>query len=232
MRVVFLVVILIGLSGCSIGIFETIRHCPDGAIEWVDVLKINGITYRSTPEVSAGAIETEKLIGEVRYTLNEQACSDHPLQNGDAAYLEEGTKIYKLHGYESSYRVSAGDLVYTVEENPSAETLGDMYDIRNRVEHIRVKNISVDHDFVSFSDQEINDFIKEWLELSIKDEKETLEKVEPYDPDRLIVEFELKDGTFMKSLYWPEENIFDHGASGTERIQEMIQKETEALRSE
>ena len=125
------------LNGCNVeknkeittvdDLEDTSKSCPDGIIEWVDILMLNDVTY--TPDVDGAHIgnniKGEKL-GEVNYMMADHACSNHKLRNGDAAYLPKGTQIYEYKGYSPDFRVIAGNKVYQVHDNKKAKTISDL----------------------------------------------------------------------------------------------------------
>ena len=110
-------------------------ECPDGIIDWVDVLKINDIQYSALWNESIPVEENMKgdVVGEVSYQMDGNACSNHQMQNGDAAFLEVGTEVFEFIGYDSDFRVIANDMIYEVNENEKAQTIGDLYDIEGKV---------------------------------------------------------------------------------------------------
>ena len=121
-KLLFVISALI-LSGCSSPEVEesgatTVEKtgCPDAIIDWMDVLKLNDIKYTSLDPGSNTVAEEDigDALAEVTYMMDENACSDHQMRNGDAAYLEVGTEIHEINGYESSFRVIADGKVYEV----------------------------------------------------------------------------------------------------------------------
>ncbi|MEH7255366.1 hypothetical protein V7111_24975 [Neobacillus niacini] len=95
--------------------------CPDGAIEWGDLLKIDDVTYQhhfeeAPDEPLSTSIEKGEQVGKVTYKMADNACSDHKVRNGDAAYLEKNTIVYAVKGYPSSLMVVANDKVYVADK--------------------------------------------------------------------------------------------------------------------
>ncbi|AQQ52597.1 hypothetical protein [Planococcus lenghuensis] len=117
------------LVGCSeIGMGPDAAACPPNAvIDWMDVLMVNGITYAADAEgLNDGNEEQGERIGEVKYSMDGHACSDHQLRNGDAAFLSTGTDIYEVAEYDPDFRVLAGGKVYQVQENQQAATISEL----------------------------------------------------------------------------------------------------------
>lgn len=100
-----LLICLLLLSGCQFGFTgRTI-------IDWVDFLKLNGITYTGTWHAALtdpGKIGKE--IGEVRFKVDENVHnSNYKTKDGDAAFLEKGTLIYEVVGYPVTELVAVAD---------------------------------------------------------------------------------------------------------------------------
>jgi len=68
------------------------------AIDWIDVVKINGTTYKSNhprQEITAADIGDE--IGAIQFTMSGQVNNPHyRIKDGDAAFLPVGTKLYSI----------------------------------------------------------------------------------------------------------------------------------------
>ncbi|WP_139185988.1 hypothetical protein [Alteribacillus bidgolensis] len=96
---------------------------------------INDLQYTVEVEgTNEGAeLEKGKVIGEVEYEMPDNACFNHKMKNGDAAFLPVGTEIYSIKGYNADFRVLADEKVYQVRENPRAQTIADLYNIEGKV---------------------------------------------------------------------------------------------------
>ncbi|WP_419958540.1 hypothetical protein [Psychrobacillus psychrotolerans] len=89
-KMIFISVFAMLLSACSNSI--SLKGCPDAEIEWVDMLMIDDIKYEHHfPEPANEnlpiTIEKGREIGKVKYEMADSACSNHKMQNGDAAFL-------------------------------------------------------------------------------------------------------------------------------------------------
>lgn len=118
-KMIFISVFAMLLSACSNSI--SLKGCPDAEIEWVDMLMIDDIKYEHHfPEPANEnlpiTIEKGREIGKVKYEMADSACSNHKMQNGDAAFLKEGTIIYEIKGYPTSLVVAANDVVYVTNQ--------------------------------------------------------------------------------------------------------------------
>src|SRR5690625_297994 len=70
-------------------------------IDWIDFVKINDKQYNSL--YNGAIISNEKYIGdaigEVEFNVNDNVKeTNYKIQNGDAAYLKEGTLLYEVKG--------------------------------------------------------------------------------------------------------------------------------------
>lgn len=82
-------------------------------IDWVHFVKINNKTYEA---LYTGVLMDEKYVGdevgEVTFTLNENVTEFHyKAKNGDAAYLEEGTKLHAVDGFPDLLAVKNDNVI-------------------------------------------------------------------------------------------------------------------------
>ncbi|MDQ0877481.1 hypothetical protein QFZ77_006140 [Paenibacillus sp. V4I3] len=100
-----MLICLLLLSGCRFG---TVRHT---IIDWVDFLKVDGITYTGTwHSVLTDPGKISKEIGKVRFKVSENVHdSKYKTKDGDAAFLEKGTSIYEVVGYPVTELVAVAD---------------------------------------------------------------------------------------------------------------------------
>lgn len=223
-KLVVLIFFLSFLTSCNQSI-----GCPDGAIEWVDLLKIDDVTYehqfQETPDESlSSSIEKGESVGKVTYKMADNACSDHKMRNGDAAYLEKGTVVYGMKGYPASLMVVANDKVYVVDQKKNAKTIGDIYPIKDLVKNIHIESTDDGSRTHTFSPESKEAFLNEWLQLAVKDPME-LQKEDAFEGKRIFLEIELNNGVSFRQLYWSDTNAFHLGAYGNNEIQELIKKE-------
>ena len=123
-KIIFISVFALLISSCSN--FTFLKGCPNGVIEWMDVLMINDIQYEHHfPEPANEnlpiTIEKGKELGKVTYKMADSACSNHKMQNGDATYLKEGTILSEIKGYPSSLIIAANNDVYVANTSKKAK---------------------------------------------------------------------------------------------------------------
>lgn len=216
------IIVIFILAACSnIGSIES--DCPPNAvIEWVDVLMVNGIKYEGGDEgLSEGeAPEKGKKIGEVTYTLADNACLGHKLKNGDAAFLPVGTEIYEIAGYRSDFRVLAGNQVYQVSENNKAKILSDLLDIKGKVAKMSLESDYDGSHISDFTEKETTEFIGDFLSLEYVGFNKVFKKIK--GDRRVFLRIHLKDGSSFGIGYWLDENVLNVGAVGTERMKEIV----------
>ncbi|MDN3017485.1 hypothetical protein PH210_14905 [Paenibacillus sp. BSR1-1] len=223
-RLAVLMLALTMLSSCN----RTLG-CPDGAIEWVDLLMISNVKYQHHfPEPADEEIhlqiEKGRPLGEIKFKMADKACSDHKMKNGDAAYVEEGTTIYAVKGYPASLMVLANDKVYIAEENKSAKTLGDLYPINDHVKNIHIESTGDGRRIHTFSPGVKELFLNEWMKLKIEDYN-VLQQKNAFEGEPTFLEIELNNGVSFRHLYWPNSNAFGQNALGNKTLQDLMMHE-------
>lgn len=89
--------ILISLVFVLIGCNNNVEHTE---IDWVDFVKLNGETYEG---IYDGILSDPSLVGKetgkVKFTIADNVHStNYKIKNGDAAFLDKGTKIFEVKG--------------------------------------------------------------------------------------------------------------------------------------
>lgn len=100
-------------------------------IHWTDFVQVDGITYLKNAHLGRALRDDElgSSYAEVRFRLDGNI-DDPSYQSvdGDAAYLDTGTKIFSLQGYPSYFRLAAREngklVVYEADRNPQARSGG------------------------------------------------------------------------------------------------------------
>ncbi|WP_256757563.1 hypothetical protein [Cohnella sp. WQ 127256] len=191
-------------------------------LEWVDFLMINNIKYYHNYD-GTKAVAEEILgdkVGSVSYMLNEHACTDHVVKNGDAAFLPIGTVIYALQGYKSDFRVVANNKIYEVKDNPNAATMGELLDIDGRVEKVSLESAYDGSPIGDFSEEASIAFIQELLPLPYVGFDAVYMKTK--HESGIFLRVHLQDGTSFRMVYYPKANGFTAGGFGTEKLKELI----------
>lgn len=95
------------LSGCSDMPFNQ----PKVVIDWVDFVKWKGTNYMSdwTTVVTSADIIGEE-VGEIAFKVADVVHdSDYRTKDGDAAFLDIGTKLFRVEGYSENEMLAAQD---------------------------------------------------------------------------------------------------------------------------
>ncbi|WP_025783349.1 hypothetical protein [Sporosarcina sp. D27] len=209
-------------AGCSV--WDGIRGCPDGQIDWADVLMINDIKYGSDiiHEQENTHPETGDSLGKVTYMLDGHACFNHKLKNDEATYVSAGTPVYEVIGYKPEFRVFADGRVFQVIDNPNAESLGDLADIQGKVTKISIRSDEDDTLLGELDTEQTEAFLKEYLALAYKG---NIDPENESDRDnRVFIYFQLEDGSTFHTIYVIDENIFGYDAYGNEKTKGIIEE--------
>lgn len=225
-RISLAFLIMIVTASCS----PLSKGC-NSIIEWVDLLKINNITYYQNHE-GTKAVTAEQLgekVGKISYMLNDHACTNHVSKNGDAAFLPIGTVVYALKGYKSDFRVVANNKIYEVNENPNAATLGDLMDIKGKVKIVSLESGQDGSRIGNFSQDASTNFITELLPLAYVGFDAVYEKTK--HEAGVFLRVHLQDGTSFRMVFYPKANGFTAGAFGTEKLKELIMSQRSQIKA-
>lgn len=230
-NMIFISISALLLSSCSN--FTTLG-CPDGIIEWVDMLMIDDIQYvhhfpESANENLPIMIEKGNELGKVTYQMADKACSNHKMKNGNAAYLEEGTIIYEIKGYPTSLIVAANDVVYVADTNKKAKTAGELYPMDKLVKNIYIQSTEDGKRIHTFSQSSKENFLDEFYKLKLEDINGLIDEGK-LDGTCTFLEIELNNGVSFRQLYWNDTNTFHNGAIGNDEIKEVINDEVSKLK--
>jgi hypothetical protein len=190
------------------------------------ILMIKDIKYMFNDEGSklVNGDEIGKKVGEVAFMMSEHACTNHITKNGDAAFLPIGTEIYELKGYKPEFRVVADHKLYEVNENPTAKTISELLDIEGKVEKVSIES-SIDGSHISnFTIEASEAFIQELLPLAYTGFDAVYEKIKFINDEegRVFLRIYLKDGTSLRMVFYPDANVLNLGAFGTENLKKII----------
>ncbi|TJY42577.1 hypothetical protein E5161_06900 [Cohnella pontilimi] len=101
---------LIALCGCSRMPTNPIKG--NAVIDWVDFIKLNGNSYYASWEmvIQNPNLVTHEVVGEVKFKVADVVTNPgYITKDGDAAFLEIGTKLYRVEGYEVNEMIAAKD---------------------------------------------------------------------------------------------------------------------------
>jgi len=206
---------------------DIVSGCPDAEISWIDVLMINDIKYEGDDEglPQGETLEKGKQIGEVKYMLAGNACSNHQLKNGDAAFLSAGTEIYELIGYNPDFRVVADNKVYQVSQNKKAKVVSEFLDIEGKVAKLSLESTYDGRHLSDFTEQATAEFIEDLLAQEYLGIDQVYNNIK--SDKRVFLRIHLKDGSSFRIVYWIKENALNFGALGTEKMRDIVKDKIE-----
>jgi hypothetical protein len=184
-------------------------------IDWVDFIRFGGITYTTSP-VGAGHALNASDLGSVFATVSfklEGNVQDPGYQSkdGDAAFLNPGTKVYVVKGYNPTFRLAAyqnGTIhLYESDTNPHAKVGADLLDIGGKVLYI---GINSDQDgtteLAAVKDsKQISMLVDMILKAPVN------QNYQSKGSKRYFIDFHLLDGTSVIRAYWPDSGELSRG---------------------
>lgn len=226
-RILLFFTICILISGCSMN--QNIVESPGQTlIDWVDFIKLNDISYQSNYS-RLGRELTKEDLGEpfatVSFNVSENIFSStYRTKNGDAAYLDEGTVIYRVKGYQPNYRLAAirnnRVVLYEAYYNPSAQVGADYLDIQSKVNYFSINSeTDGETEITRIEDiDEINRLIELLLTSPIVDDSNLR------TGKRYFLALHLQDGTVTNHAYWHEARFVYMGINVPYAFTEIIEK--------
>ncbi len=106
--VLVLGILLFMITGCT----KDLNPLSHTIIDWVDFIKLNGNTYEGMYNgvISNPDLVTERIVGVIKFKVDENVTNpNYKTKNGDAAFLEKGTKLYAIEGLNEENYIAAVD---------------------------------------------------------------------------------------------------------------------------
>lgn len=190
------------------------RECKVGGgnavIDYVDFVKLGGtmFTHNYPQKNRISEVDLGEPIGEVLCKLSDVVTDpNYQPQNGDAGYIEPGTTIYAVKGYDPSFRVAAqgmerrGLTLYEADTVPDAKVGRDLLDIEGKVRYIGINSHSDGTTEVARIDalDEVERLVAMVLEAPVQQDNEI-----PGEKGEVIIEFHLEDGTSVLRNFFPK----------------------------
>ena len=157
MRRGMLVVAMVALLACGCDLVTTLtvsggpgcrKLIRQDVADYVNFVKLNQITY-TADRPAVGRMPGEGDLGPVhatvRCSLREKMdpAGGEP-QDGDAAYLEAGSPLYRVHGYRPTFRLAARQdgrlVIFEADTNPRARVGRDLLDLEGKVRRISINS--------------------------------------------------------------------------------------------
>jgi hypothetical protein len=211
------------LSACTAD--SPVSVGPDGCakgggtavISWVNVIKLEGITYSADfgAQGSLGKEDLGSKFGKTRCKLADVVTDpQYDLRDGDATFLEPGTPVYEVQGYELWFRLAARLdgrwVLYEADRVPGAEFGDDLLDIRGKVTYISInspKDGTTELAVIRGEDR-VGPLVEMLLEAPVDQDRNPPE--EEYD-DQVFLEIHLNDRTSSSLNLYPESKLLSRG---------------------
>lgn len=220
-----LISVVIIISGCS----YVVSPKSHVIIDWVDFIKVNDITYQAVHSELGRELQEDDLDGNYTTTTFKVSGnifdSSYRNKNGDAAFLDEGTLIYKVKGYNPNFRLAAKReneiILYESDNIPDAKTGADYFDISGKVKYISI-NSEVDGttELARIEEPEnVNKLINLLLSAPVKDDQ-----INGTEGTRYFLAFHLNDGTVTSHVYWHDTGVFFRNIKVQKEFIEIIDR--------
>lgn len=226
-----IIIIMLSLVACSSGDNSNPSNEEGGSksgiikIDWVDFIVLNDINYHRAylEDFNLEKDKVGKVIGKVEFNVaNNIDNPKYEVKNGDAAFLEKGTKIYKLMDYSTNFRVAVYTnnewIIYQADSNPNAKMGEDLLDINNKVTRIGI-NSETDGktELASINDKAtINRLVELVLNAKVNQNNDN------YNGERYFIKFYLEDGSYVNRSYWIESGELSRGIMLPEEFGNVI----------
>lgn len=164
--ILFLTAMAIVVGGCS----QKMNPIESNTIiDWVDFVKLEGKSYRGLYNhvIKDPNLVTDQVVGEVNFKVAGVVTnSNYKTKDGDAAFLAEGTKLYRVEGFGPDEIIAAKDestiggyRLYSEEEffKTIVRHYPDMP--KDRVEHIQLFEQGEVQSFRTLTGEEVSRFI-------------------------------------------------------------------------
>lgn len=145
------ILIVFGLSNCTVPAGSPGSGGGTVQIEWVDFIQFGGIHYlaQGMRGSSQPGLIREEGLGTVYSTVKFKVAGNvsdpgYQIKDGDAAFLDVGTKLYTVKGYQPWFRLAAHShgsiILYEVDRNPKAKRGADLLDVDGKIQYIGVNS--------------------------------------------------------------------------------------------
>lgn len=208
---------------------------PMTIVDWADTVKFEGITYLAADGGVGRPLRKEDLgpkFAEVQHKLQDNVNDPaYETKNGDAGFLEAGTPVYEVKGYDPSFRLAAYDdayggkklTLYEVMFNPKAKEASDYLDVEGKVRYIGVNSdFDGTTELAAIRDPEkVRSLVSMVMEapLAAKPGSFGNENAKVY-----FIAFHLRDGTASVQTYYADEGKMYFGVTLPEEFRQTIDR--------
>ena len=190
-------------------------------IGWVPLMQFGGIQYvREWYFTGEGNLHGERdLTAEdlgpelyrVAFRGDGYAGPWYHYQDGDATFLNPGTRVYEVKGYSPEFRLATLErgsvTLYEADTNPNAKTGGDLLDIGGKVTAIDILNDDDEMTVLGtmIDETTIEHFVDSVLEAPVD------QRSRDHDGPRYFLGIRLADGTSVVRAFWLETGELSRG---------------------
>ena len=214
------VVALLVLGACGEAVAPPVASPPDereckvgggnAHIDYVDFVMLEGTMFINNYPDKNPVTERDlgEPVGEVLCRLSDNVTDPgYDAQNGDAGFLDPGTIVYAVKGYNPSFRVAArGGLnpdrytLYEADTVPSAAVGRDLLDIEGKVRYIGINSHRDGTTEIARIDDpaEVRQLVEMVLSAPVEQDNDI-----PGYKGEVIIEFHLEDGTSVLRNFFP-----------------------------
>ena len=189
-------------------------------ISWVPMVKfgevhylrqwdlVGKLTHKEAQDLTAEDLGPE--IYRVAFRGDGYAGPWYRYQDGDATFLNPGTRVYEVKGYSQEFRLATlkqGRVtLYEADTNPHAKTGGDLLDIGGKVTAIDILNDDEMTVLGTMVDETtIERFVDSVLEAPVD------QRSRDHDGPRYFLGIRLADGTSVVGAFWLETGELSRG---------------------
>jgi len=203
---------------------EPQQNCPV-IIEYEPRVMFEGLEYDMNYQSETKYLERGEKVGEVIFKMNEVVCAGYKMKNGDATTAPIGTPIFKVKGYASTYRLFVGEDLYEVSKNPNAKTVGDFFDIRNKVKKISLISTEDHSHIADLSKEATAAFTPEFLAQKYVGMDEIHKKVDLSRDNMFFLKIYLQDESSFIIAYWKDQKVLTPGTYANDKISNILNTE-------
>lgn len=187
------------------------------SIDYVDFIQVHGVTYLAAWTSPGRPLQQGDLgsqYGIVKVKLaNSSQDPNHQLQDGDAGFLEVGTRVYTMKGYAPSFRLAAVDrgklTLYEADTNPKARVGADLLDLADKVSYIGINSPLDGRSELAAVNRrdEVGALIGMVLKAPVD------QNPRPNTGPQYVIDFHFNDGTETTRAYWSASGELSRGIS-------------------
>lgn len=200
----------------------TLKPGTNAAIKFVDFVKLDGITYTNTNPRTATL--SDQHLGPQIATVCQSyltRVAGGESRDGDAAYLEEGTPIYRVNGYDQRFRIAArrdGQIVwFEADTNPAAKVGRDLIDLSQVQTQSIAINDSRDVTIARIDDRPTIERLIELLHQAPVQLSTRAQNGQMY-----WLKFQLADGTSVNRAFFVDYGEFSRGIQVPQEFTDVI----------